>query len=470
MTAAQRFNHLSETWFLTEPLMYLVYCMHRLQENCRMQCAVRSGMDVIEYNPALVEAMSDDVFTETMYIEMVRLLLKHPYRHQPYGCLPLAQHLASDVCIATYYTPQTLTLTRAEDFMLEEGRHYEWYVIHIDEILRRNHPTGDKSNTGDSGGNSGEGEGDSSNFGNLTTGEGNSDGDGGEGEGDGDSGTNNADNASNTNEGAGGTVGAESILPASGADAGGNGNVSGGADAGSGKASDGAGAGDTKENDYTALWDDLSPMGQRIDQVISQTNNWGSLSGKLQEVIKRSTQGHIDYRKVLSAFMTSVLSDNRRPTRLKPNRRFGNLQLGYRREYTSRLLVALDVSGSIRSDTLSRFLNVIVRFTRYGFKEVDVIQFDTEIQGQILPLNKIARSKEFAVTGRGGTDFQPVVNFTAANPKYDGLLLFTDGCAPVPEIPPTMRARIMWVLDSVKNYERLNKNLTPTGRVCYMEL
>lgn len=45
--------------------------------------------------------------------------------------------------------------------------------------------------------------------------------------------------------------------------------------------------------------------------------------------------------------------------------------------------------------------------------------------------------------GRGGTDFQEVIDYYKEHKEYDGLIIFTDGYAPIPKIPPNRK--ILWV-------------------------
>ena len=53
--------------------------------------------------------------------------------------------------------------------------------------------------------------------------------------------------------------------------------------------------------------------------------------------------------------------------------------MGSIRRFDTRLLIAVDVSGSISSESLSYFYGVINSAFRYGFESIDVIQFDCGI-------------------------------------------------------------------------------------------
>jgi predicted metal-dependent peptidase len=56
------------------------------------------------------------------------------------------------------------------------------------------------------------------------------------------------------------------------------------------------------------------------------------------------------------------------------------------------------------------------------------------------------------------------------SPNYDGLIIITDGCAPMPDVPPFLRTKLLWVIDNEKSYKEHYDSLRKTGRVCLMEL
>ncbi len=91
--------------------------------------------------------------------------------------------------------------------------------------------------------------------------------------------------------------------------------------------------------------------------------------------------------------------------------------------------------------------------------EIDVIQFDTEVKADVLSLKKA--KKPVKIQGRGGTNFQPVFDYVCDNPSYDGLIIFTDGYAPVPTLKRSIRTKILWILDNEENYHQ-HKNWIET--------
>ena len=214
------------------------------------------------------------------------------------------------------------------------------------------------------------------------------------------------------------------------------------------------------------LWDEDELAVALIDGVIQSTSNWGSLAGRFAEMLKASTQARINWRNVLSGFRASILSSRRKLTRMRPNRRTGFDNMGSIRRFDTKLLVAVDVSGSVSSRDLSYFFGVINSAFRYGFTQVDVIQFDASVR-VVQSLRKAMR--DVTVLGRGGTSFQPPVNY-AHEQGYDGLVMLTDGHAPEPIIPDDMRCKIVWVCNTRSNYERCHQWMEKSGRACVMEL
>ncbi len=78
-------------------------------------------------------------------------------------------------------------------------------------------------------------------------------------------------------------------------------------------------------------------------------------------------------------------------------------------------------------------------------------------------------SENIKVTGRGGTCFQPFIDFVATHPEYDGALIYTDGYAAKPTIPASMHTPLCWVLRSEKELRAHDHWMRQSGRVCVIE-
>lgn len=221
-----------------------------------------------------------------------------------------------------------------------------------------------------------------------------------------------------------------------------------------------------RNEDLSELWEEDDMTLAMIDGIIESTKDWGSLAGSFAEMLKASAKARINWRNVLSGFRASILSSQRKLTRMRPNRRTGFQNMGSIRRFNTRLLVAVDVSGSISSGDLAYFYGVVNSAFRYGFTAVDVIQFDCGVR-LVQSLKKAIR--DVAVAGRGGTSFDEPIQYAHEN-RYDGLVILTDGYAPEPLIPDGMKTKIVWVCRDRESYDNAHQWMEKSGRVCVMEL
>lgn len=215
-------------------------------------------------------------------------------------------------------------------------------------------------------------------------------------------------------------------------------------------------------------WDYDQLFVDQLNDVISDveaSNNWGTVPGNARELILASRNPRLDYRRVLKAFRSSVLSTNRRLTRMKPSRRYGFQYMGSRRDFTTKLLFAVDVSGSVSTSDVQNAFSIVNRLFKYGIESVHVIWFDTAIRNETQkPLELKRARQEVEVGGRGGTCFQPVMNYLDVHRDYDGLIIFTDGYAPVPDRPKrNRRTRVVWLFNEEENWQKLHKDLEQPG-------
>ena len=383
----ERISKITERWFLSEEALFSVFCTHRVAENSGMECHVRVGKGVIEVNPDLCADISDKELEERLRVEVIRILLKHPYERQPDGCSITARALGSNCVIGDSYQLQKVEMEEPADFKLPPKGHFEFYARCIERILQKMDGQDQQSE-------------------------------------------NSEEHSHNQREGGGG--------------------------------------GDFGKEyaDIAANWQQDELMASQVNEVIRDVNSWGSLPGNLVEEIIASTKARVDYRKILAGFRASILSEKRKLTRMRPNRRSGFEAMGSRYDFTTHIIIGVDCSGSISNDDLRNFYTTINRFFQYGIQQIDVVQFDADL-GEVQTLLKA--SEKIKVTGRGGTCFQPFIDFVASHPEYDGALIYTDGYAPQPSIPAGMRTPLCWVLRSEIELKEHEHWMSQSGKVCVIE-
>lgn len=153
----------------------------------------------------------------------------------------------------------------------------------------------------------------------------------------------------------------------------------------------------------------------------------GTVPGELKELIDSlyvSEEAVIDWRAYLRRFNGMASKVFTKKTRRKPNKRFyGNPALKIKQKKNT--LVAIDTSGSVSKDDLKEFLSEIHHIWKTG-TEVTVIECDAEI-GRVYEYK--GKSEEaLEVTGRGGTSYEPVLNYLWNHKdKYQNLIYLTDG-------------------------------------------
>lgn len=199
-----------------------------------------------------------------------------------------------------------------------------------------------------------------------------------------------------------------------------------------------------------------------IENALRNAKSFGTISGDFIGLLELSLKAKMDYRRYLRAFRHSILSSKRRLVRNKPSRRYGFAYFGSTYEFSTKLLVAVDVSGSISDEALQKFFYIINRFFKYGIERLDVLQFDTEIKGEMTTLKKA--QKIVKVQGRGGTDFEPVIQYYEAHKEYDGLIIFSDGYAP-PVNTKNSRPKL-FVFENFEQYSDFLENPLPKGSKC----
>ncbi len=371
MSVKEKISQVVDKWFLYEPLMFNVYCTHKLEPNSDMKCPFRTGKRRIEYNPELLKDSSTDEISQGLKTEVTRILLKHPYQRVPQNPNRSALTTASDVTI-NEHCYHDKKMKDAAHYNLESGLSYEEYYKKLYYIC----PDFDAMDND----------------------------------------------------------GKKHLMPG----------------LKKGEIWDYEAAADAAE-----LWDEDEEMTDSINQQIQKaqkTNQWGSISGDFQETITATLKIPMDYRRILSQFRACIISQRRKLTRMKPNRRYGFEFMGSQFEPKTHLLVAVDVSGSIETEDLQNFFSIINRFFSYGVEAINVIAFDTEIK-QEFELRKAA--KNIQITGRGGTDFQCAIDYYEAHPEFQGMIIFTDGYAGVPKIRKAKQ--LLWILTGKNEYDNAKK-------------
>lgn len=460
----EKVHKIAEDWFLMEPALFVIWCTHKLVKNEKLAVPMRSGRQMIEFNPEMMKDWNESEIAERLRFEVLRILLGHPYMRQPFKARKGILGLASDITLKSLYK-DTSTLPIPSDLIYEKGKCFEEYYALVKKYVEQKEtetyspPYEIDGGLLDDGGGGLDDDADGKKSSSAP--DKSDDGSSCDGE---------TEETEETEEDSNDKYATENGDDPELHDSGDDEEIAGGGR----ESSEPDMGGDTSEIEnmmrpYTEaaeLWEEDQLMQESIRGKIEQVkrmNQWGSLPGKVVDEILASTIVRIDYRQILSMFRASVLSSSRKLTRMLPSRRYGFEYMGSKRDFTTELLVAIDVSGSVTNEGISQALSIINRFFKYGVENIDVIQFDYGLQGEKMTMKKALKDK-FKVQGRGGTDFQAPIDLFLKD-GYDGLIMITDGFAAVPEVPKVFRGNILWLIYEnewfdISRKQGLNKELS----------
>ena len=446
-------SHIVEEWFLTEPLLFSAWCTHTLAENRKMHVPMRTGKMRIEYNPDILADWTNEAIEERLKFEVIRILLGHPYQRQPYKAKKSTLGIASDVTLsATYHKIKSIKVP--EGLRYDRGLCFEEYYALVEAFLNQQRP----DNPGNDIPSQHEGcdESDEDEIDSLSTST--------------DSDSESEQEGREPRKGLSAPIdedGEETVPMEDEKNSGGSGE-------------DGGEQEEDEERDplqqiiddadeSAELWEEDQLASEQVKETVrraQRSKQWGSVAGGLKDEIEATTIVRIDYRTILSGFRASVLCSKRRLTRMIPSRRYGFQYMGCKRDFVTRLLVAIDVSGSVDDKQVAQALSIINRFFKYGVENVDVILFDVALHGEVMSMKKAQKS--IKIEGRGGTSFQEPIDYFLDN-HYDGLIMITDGYAPKPELPKAFYGNILWMLYN-DEYFRNNGGLLPSAHQWIAEL
>lgn len=168
---------------------------------------------------------------------------------------------------------------------------------------------------------------------------------------------------------------------------------------------------------------------QVVDQLIqeafehSKSSGWGSLTGDQISQIEIANRKKISIMPIIASFAASVRTRKRFATRMRYNKRYGLFFPGYRLDRKSKILFAIDSSGSMSDEDINKGCAILHNFLKKC--EIDVAFWDAKM---IDPFKFKKNITKIEAPGRGGTDPHCVGEYIDEHKKlhYDGVILFTD--------------------------------------------
>lgn len=173
-----------------------------------------------------------------------------------------------------------------------------------------------------------------------------------------------------------------------------------------------------------------SQIEHQIKQVYEENlkKNPGAVPGHLRDLVLAmymKTPPVLDWKTVVRQFKSYCDKQVIKLTRNKPNKRFPDFDAVTLRQQR-KMLVGIDVSGSISQSTLVEFYTQIGHMAKHGV-EIDICTWDYGIQSmyQFDPKHPHPKGKEFK--GGGGTNPYEVVEYLNKSRNHNACVMLTDG-------------------------------------------
>ena len=175
----------------------------------------------------------------------------------------------------------------------------------------------------------------------------------------------------------------------------------------------------------------------------------GTIPAELQEIVNELLKPKpriFDWKAYFRRMLGSIYDINIKKTRRKESVRFpGSAGIKHKKKVS--ILVAVDTSGSVSNEELEDFFSEITYIYKVGTR-ITILECDARISANYEYTGKWNGK----VHGRGGTDFQPVIDYYRNNKKdYASLIYFTDGECCIPENVPM---DTIWVITSEGDHNK----------------
>lgn len=159
------------------------------------------------------------------------------------------------------------------------------------------------------------------------------------------------------------------------------------------------------------------------------SSTWGTGEGNLMDKIVAASKPPVDPQRIIKSFIRNIMMSDTAPLRTKLNRRYGYRVPGKHHLFTTKILVAVDTSGSMSDKDVADGCALIQHLARNDA----IIDFSWWDCGCTVPVDmkkRQSRSKNgMEITGRGGTDPECIWHMLekeGLSREYSGIVVFSD--------------------------------------------
>ena len=205
--------------------------------------------------------------------------------------------------------------------------------------------------------------------------------------------------------------------------------------------------------------------------MVKENLSYDNLPGNVKELLDmiKARRSELNYKQlILSAIKRSATGTDRQNTWTRRNRRFGNKSPGTKEGDLPKLRIELDTSGSISTEELNEFLDIVDEFLKVGSRKCEICLFSDK---QYFADKYKIGQREFVKDNvrMGGTDLTDSIKKSHDNP-FDLHIIVTDGCYGDVKYeewlrPGTNMPQILWVISKGGSENHPLKRLGDTIKV-----
>jgi predicted metal-dependent peptidase len=189
-----------------------------------------------------------------------------------------------------------------------------------------------------------------------------------------------------------------------------------------------------------------------VTKKIIQNSIRGTIPKGVEGLINNLLQKpEISWKDYLRRMLGTIPSGNKKTITRKDRRQPERLELrGKLNRYTAHIVVAIDISGSMTDEEISKIMNEILNLVKVFPSTITIVECDSEIR-RVYEVKKIKDVRQKLNT-KGGTRYSPVFQHMFQQSLNNSILVyFTDGLGESKLSIDLIKHKTLWVLTSNKN-------------------